>query len=108
MAGRLRERDDFVAWVRSQLPEESELDAVICGAIRRHAMSLLSLGRADEAVSMVQNLIARLEAEGLSSSEDPTFQIATSYVHLGQIYVTARRPNLALESSQEPAALCQG
>ncbi len=106
-AGRLRERDDFVAWVRSQLPEDAGLDGSTAHAIRQHAMGLLSQGKADEAVATVQDLIARLEAEGLAGGEDPTFQIATSYSQLGQIHVNANRPDLALEPSQRAVVLLE-
>ncbi|MCP5115744.1 MAG: hypothetical protein GY953_33365, partial [bacterium] len=86
-AGRLRERDDLATWVRSQLPEDARLDGAACGAFLQHAMGMVSQGRADEAVAAVQGLIARLEAEGLAGGGDPTLQIATSNVQLGQIYI---------------------
>ncbi len=106
-AGRVRERDDFVAWVRSQLPEDVRLDQATWGAGLQHAMGLLSQGKADEAVATVRGLIARLEAEGLAGGEDPAFQVATSYSRLGQIYKNAHRPGLALEPTQRAIALLE-
>ncbi len=105
VAGRVRERDDFVAWVRSQLPEDAGLDEATCEAMRQHAMGLLSQGNADEAIATVRGLIARLEAEGLAGGEDPAFQVATSFTYLGQIYDLAHRPDLALEPTHRAIAL---
>jgi len=104
-AGRLRERDALVAWVRSQLPEGDKLDETTCASILQQAWSRFTQGNADEAIQMVQNLITRLETEELADGEDPTFQIAVSYIYLGQIYVNANRPDLALEPLQKAIAL---
>jgi tetratricopeptide (TPR) repeat protein len=105
MAGRLRERDALVEWVRGQLPEGEMLDAATCAAILQHAWSRFSQGHADEAIGMVQNLISRLETEGLGSDEDPTYQIALGYTYLERIYVGAHRPDLALEPAQKAIRL---
>ena len=107
-AGRLRERNDLVAWVHSQQPEAAALDGAACNAIRQHALGLLSRGRAAEAIATVQDLIARLEAEGLAGGEEPAFEIATSCSELGRICVDAHRPELGLESSQRAIALLEG
>jgi len=112
-AGRLRERDALVAWARDQLPDEGELDEAACAAVRQHAWSLFTQGKAAEAVGEVQALIARLEAEGLAGGPstgsgrgaDPTFQIAAGYSYLGRIYVETGRPDLALEPVQKAIAL---
>jgi len=83
MAGRLRERDALTAWVREQMPAGGKLDVAACAAIRDHAWTLFTQGHADEAIDQVQNLIARLESEGLAEGDDPTFQIAATYYTLG-------------------------
>ncbi len=106
-AGRTRERNDLLDWVRSKLPEAAELDRGTCIAIQQHAMALLNNGRSDKAVAAVQGLIARLEAEGLASGEDPVFEIATSYGYLAQIYINTRQPDLALEQSQRAIGLLE-
>jgi len=100
-AGRLRERDGLVEWARAQMPEGGAPDGAACAAICQHAWSLFTQGQADQAVRQVQDLIARLEAEGLAGGADPAFQIALSYHYLGRIYVGARRPDLALEPLQQ-------
>ena len=107
-AGRLRERDALVAWARSQTPDEGGLDGAACEATWRHAWSLFTQGKAAEAVGEVQALIARLEAEGLAGSKDPTFQIAVGYRYLGLSYVEARRPDLALEPARKAIAMFEG
>ena len=99
-AGRLRERDALVAWVRGQLSEGGELDGVTSGSIRQHAWSLLTQGHAAEAIQMVKTLITRLETEDLAGGADPTFQLAVSQAYLGRIYYTSGHNNLALEPLQ--------
>jgi len=101
MAGRLRERNALVEWVRTQLPEGGGLDEVTCHAILDHAWIRFTQGQAAEAIRMVRDLIARLEAEGLTSGEDPTSQLALSYLHLGRIHYFSGRPDLALELLQK-------
>jgi tetratricopeptide (TPR) repeat protein len=96
-AGRLRERDKLVAWVRAQVPDVEGLDTTTCNAIRQHAWSRFQQGHAAEAVQAVQDLIRRLESEGLRDEKDPTSQLAVSHGVLGQIYVHVHRPDLALE-----------
>ena len=99
-AGRLRERDALVAWVRGQLSEGGELDGVTSGSIRQHAWSLLTQGHAAEAIQMVKTLITRLETEDLAGGADPTFQLAVSQAYLGRIYYTSGHNNLALAPLQ--------
>ena len=50
-AGRLRERDALVAWVRAQMPRcrGGGWTSATCDAIRQHAWSLFTQGRAAEA-----------------------------------------------------------
>ncbi len=108
MAGRLRERADFAAWVRSQMPEEAGLDEAACAAVYQHAMGLVGQAQTDEAIATVRDLVARLKVEGLASGENPTFQIAASYYHLGQINVYAHQPNSALEPLQQAIGLLEG
>ncbi len=107
-AGRLREHDALVEWMRSRLPEDAGLDEATCEALRQHAMSLLSHGRTDEAVAALRRLIARLEAEGLAGGDDPTFQIAVSHQYLLRAYTLVRRPDLALEPAGRAVALFEG
>jgi tetratricopeptide (TPR) repeat protein len=95
-AGRNRERDALVEWVHTQLAEEV-LDEAACAAIRQHAWALFTQGQAEEAVQMVQNLLERLQSEGLAGGEDPAFQIAASCLYLGRMYYHAGRADLALE-----------
>jgi tetratricopeptide (TPR) repeat protein len=107
-AGRRRERDEFLAWVHSRLPAKAKLDQAAYGAILQHALALANQNRVSEAVAMVQNLIARLETEGIDGREDPWFQIATSYLFLGRIYVEARQPALGIEPLQRAIATFKG
>jgi len=104
-SGRLRERDALVEWVRRQQPEADVLDKPACDAILDHARSRLTRGHAAEAVQMVEDLIARLETDGLADDEDPTFQTALAYRCLGQIYVNAQRPDLALDPANKAIGL---
>lgn len=99
MAARLRERDALVDWVRAQMPEGERLEDATCATVRQQAFSLVGRGQAGEAVAMLQQLIARLEAEGLAGGEDVAFQLGTSYRELGRIFVHARRSDLAIEPS---------
>jgi tetratricopeptide (TPR) repeat protein len=99
MAARLRERDALVDWVRAQMPEGERLDGATCATIRDQALSLGGRGRAGEAVAMLQQLIARLEAEGLADGGNVAFELGTSYGYLGQIFGLANRPDLAAEPS---------
>lgn len=108
MAGRVRERDEFVEWVHSRLAVKAELDETAYAFILQNAQGLARQGRGDEALGTVRGLIARLESEGLVRGEDPTLQIATSYQVLAQIYWSAHRPDLALEPSQRAIGLLQG
>jgi len=101
MAGRLRERDGLAEWVRQQVDAGGALDKAAWSAILDHAWSLCTQGQADEAVRQVQELIARLEVEGLAGGADPAFQIATSYRYLGRIHVEACRPDLVLEPARK-------
>ncbi|HEY0736860.1 MAG TPA: tetratricopeptide repeat protein [Herpetosiphonaceae bacterium] len=96
-AGRLRERDALVEWVRTQLPDGDHLDIATCESIQQHAWSQFTQGHAVEAIQMIQALINRLESEGLANGGDPTFQIALSYGHLGRIYYNAGRSDLSVE-----------
>jgi tetratricopeptide (TPR) repeat protein len=99
-AGRNRERDALTAWVRSHLPDDV-LDEAACASIRQHAMTLLSQGQAQAAMNMVQTLLARLQSNGLADGSDPAFEIAQCYGCLGQIFVDANRPDLALGPVRE-------
>lgn len=99
MAARSRERGVLVDWVRAQMPEDERLDGAACAALRDQALSLVGRGRAGEAVGILQQLIARLEAEGLAGGENVIFQLGTSHTYLGQIFGNARRPDLAVEPS---------
>ena len=106
-AGRLRERDGLVEWVRGQMPAGGVLDQAAWGAILDHAWSLFTQGQADQAVRQVQELIARLETEGLAGGADPAFQIALSYSYLGRIYAHARRSDLALEPAHKAVEMLE-
>ncbi|HEY0604301.1 MAG TPA: tetratricopeptide repeat protein, partial [Herpetosiphonaceae bacterium] len=97
MAGRLRERDALMAWVRKQMPESERLDATTWASSLNHAWSRSTQGYAAEAIQTVQALIDRLENEGLVDRSDSTFQIAVSYLYLGRIYYIAGRSDLAVE-----------
>ena len=101
MAGRLRERDGLVEWVHGQMPAGGALDEAACAATLQHAWSLCTQGQADQAARQVQELIARLEAEGLVGGGEAAFQIATSYLHLGRIYDHAGHSDLALDPIQK-------
>lgn len=99
MGARLREREVLVDWVRAQMPEGEKLDIASWAALCDQAFSLVGRGRAGEAVAMMQQLIARLETEGLAGGEGAALQLGTSYETLGQIFVNANRPDLAVEPS---------
>jgi tetratricopeptide (TPR) repeat protein len=101
MAGRLRERDALVAWVKDQLPEGEKLDEAICDAIREHAWSRFTQGYAEEAIQMVQDLISRLKTEGLADEKDPTFQLALSNAYLGRLYYHSGHAALSVEPLQK-------
>ena len=101
MAGRLRDRNALVEWVRAQLPQQGGLDEVTCEAIREHAWSRISQGHANEAIQMMKELIARLETEGTVGDADSTFQIAMSYHYLGRTYSIVNRSDLALGPLQK-------
>ena len=93
-----------MAWVRAQLPAAAGLDDGTCYAIHQHAWSRFTQGQAAEALQTVQDLIDRLEREGLADGIDPAFQLATSYLYLGRIYDHAGRSDLALEPLQRTIA----
>ncbi|HEX3131839.1 MAG TPA: tetratricopeptide repeat protein, partial [Thermoanaerobaculia bacterium] len=99
MAARLRERDALADWVCARMVEDEGLDHAAWAAICDQAFSLMSRGRTSEAVALLQQLIERLETERLASGGDIAFQLGTSYVYLGQIFVNAHRPDLAVEPS---------
>ncbi len=96
-AGRLRERDALATWVRKQWPVDTKLDEAACAVIRQHAESRFTQSQMVEAVRAIQDLIDRLEDDGLADDEDPGFQLALSYHYLGRIYVNASQSDLALE-----------
>ena len=99
MAARPRERDALADWVGAQMPEGARLDEETCAAIRQQASSLVGRGRDGEAVAILKQLIARIKVEGLPGGKDGAFQLSTSYGYLGQIFVVANRPDLAVEPS---------
>ncbi len=102
-AGRRREQDALVAWVRAQLPA-AVLDETTWAATLQHAWSRFTQGQAAEAVQTVQDLIDRLEREGLADGSDLASQLALSYTYLGRIYDRAGRSDLALEPLQRAIA----
>ena len=104
-AGRLRERNALTAWVKERLPADAGLDKAACTAVYQHAWSLCTQGKTAEAVTQVQNLIARLEAEGLAGAAAPAFHIGTGCLTLGRIHIDAHRPDLALEPIQKAIAI---
>lgn len=93
-AGRNRERDTLVTWVRERLPEE-RLDGAVCAAILDHAWSLFTQGQGQQAVEQVQELLHRLEA-GELAGENLKVQLALTRHYLGRIYFSAGRSDLAL------------
>jgi tetratricopeptide (TPR) repeat protein len=100
-AGRLRERDVLVSWLREQLAQGDRLDEATCDTLRQHAWTLFEQGRAAEAVQLVQGLLQKLQAPGLSDLEDIPFQTALSQMYLGRMYYSAGRPDLAQEPLQQ-------
>jgi tetratricopeptide (TPR) repeat protein len=103
-AGRLRERDALVGWVRQQLPQGDLLDAPTCASLRQHAWSLLEQGQAAQAIQVVQDLLHRLQAQGLPEPQHTPFHIALSHGYLGRMYGHAGRPDLALGPLQQAVA----
>ena len=100
MAGRLRERDDLVSWVRGNLAEES-LSTVYCGAVLDHAWTLFLQGRGQEAVDAVQGLIERLKNEEMEDEQKCVGQLARCHTYLGRIFYHAGRGDLALAPLEE-------
>ena len=105
MAGRQRERDALVQWVRNQMPDSDRLDEATCNSIRDHVWTLFTQGQAAQAVEMLHGLVARLEQEGVSDEAAPTRQQALTLQSLGRIYDDAGRPDLALAPLQQAVAL---
>jgi tetratricopeptide (TPR) repeat protein len=103
-AGRLRERDALVGWVRQQLPQGDLLDVPTCASLQDHAWSLLEQGQAAKAIQLVQDLLQKLQAQGLPDPKDTPFQIAVSQLYLGRMYLHAGRPDLALGPLQQAVA----
>lgn len=101
MSARPRESEALATWVRAQIPSDPSLDAGTCAVTQQHAVSLFRQGQVGESVAVLQQLIRRLETEGLADGADAAFQIGTTYTYMGQILVAARRHDLALESCRE-------
>jgi tetratricopeptide (TPR) repeat protein len=102
-AGRNREREALTEWVKARLPDDV-LDRAACNAIIDHAWTLFTQGKAQEALEMVQELLQRLQSEGLADGSDPSFQIGLAYRRLAMIFVNANRPDLALAPAREAVA----
>ena len=100
MAGRLRERDRLVQWIRARMPTD-RLDAAGCAAIRNYAWGLFTQGQAQAALDAVLDLEQRLAggelAAGDFTEDDPAFQLAMAQFVRGRILLHADRPDLALE-----------
>ncbi|NJL29357.1 MAG: tetratricopeptide repeat protein, partial [Thermoanaerobaculia bacterium] len=106
-AARLHERDALVDWVGAQMPEGERLDGSTCTSIRQQALSLMARGRTAEAVAMMQQLIVRLETEDLAGGVEAALELGTSYRNLGVVFLTANRPDLAVEKSLRAIAILQ-
>lgn len=104
-AGRQREQHSLAQWARSQIPDDGGLDEATCESIRQHAWALFAQGQAAQAVQILQNLLNRLEQEGVSDEERPARQQALTLLYLGRVYDHAGRPDLALASLQQAVAL---
>ena len=100
MAGRLRERDRLVQWVRERMPVD-RLDAAGCAAIRHHAWGLFTQGQSQAALDAVLDLERRLAdgelAAGELAEDDPAVELAHARGDRGRILNHAGRPDLALE-----------
>ena len=99
-AGRPRERDELVNLVREQMPAQGALDGATCAAIQDHAWSRFTQGHADEAIATLEDLIRRLESEGLAKATETTFHTALSWSYLGRVHLHAGRPDRALAPLQ--------
>ena len=99
-AGRNRERDILTEWVRAHLPNDV-LDVAAGNSIRNYAWTLVRQGNVQEALNIVQNLLARLQSDGLANGDNPASEIALSYRDLGRIFLVAHRPDLSLEPLQQ-------
>ena len=99
-AGRLRELDRLVQWVRARMLADRP-DAAGCGAIRDHAWGLFTQGQAQAALDAVLDLERRLPAGKLAAGdgpdEDPAFQLALARLVRGRILYSAGRPDQPLE-----------
>jgi tetratricopeptide (TPR) repeat protein len=81
MAGRLRERDAWVAWLNEEVGKGGFTEAA-AGRERDAAWSLFTQGHFQQAVAKLENLIERLKA---TPDFDPAFQLAASQLTLGRI-----------------------
>ena len=102
MAGRLRERDALTAWVREQMPTERQAGR---GRLRRHSPTRLDAvharprGRGHP--SKCKTSSPGWKAKGWRRSKTRPFRLRLAYRYLGQIYVNAHRPDLALAPARK-------
>ena len=81
MSGRLRERDAWVAWLRSQVAVGGFSEAVVVYE-RQQAWTLFTQGQVGEAIRRLEGLIGRLLA---TTEFDPAFQLANTQLMLGRV-----------------------
>nr|VFK17456.1 MAG: Tetratricopeptide repeat-containing protein [Candidatus Kentron sp. LFY] len=99
-AGRLRERDALLVWVKEHLPLLGEADEAACDAIRQHAWSLFEQGEPQAAREQLEALLARLQRV-----DGGPFQIAMTQQYLGRIHIVTGRSRLALPLVQAAIAV---
>lgn len=78
-----------------------------CVTIRELAWARLTQGNRKEAFEIVQELIERLEQEGLTGNGDAVFQRAASYRQLAHFHATLREPEQVPEPAHKAIELFQ-
>jgi tetratricopeptide (TPR) repeat protein len=91
-SNRLRERDQWSAWLAKAATKTRFSDAV-AAVEREHAWSLFTQGHATEAVRCLDVLIQRLRQ---TTVFDPDFQLAYAQAYLGRIYLYAGQAERAV------------
>jgi tetratricopeptide (TPR) repeat protein len=98
-AGRLRERDSWVAWLAAEVRKGGFTEVAAAGE-RDEAWSLFTQGHAGEAIQKLEALIQRLRS---TSDFDPTFQLATTQIILGRVYYAAGQAGRAIPILEDNA-----
>lgn len=99
MSARLRERDQWSAWL-AEAAAHTTFSAAVAGAERDRAWSLFTQGHAAEAVRMLDALIERLQQ---TTAFDAAFALVFAQKQLGRIYCHAGHAERAVPILSEAA-----